>query len=102
MKTIIFLHGFFASGSCVPASVLKEAFHNRVRVLTPDLPIHPKDALEFIKKLCRDENPDKTDEELAELLPKYVNKKEDGNIGYDKEKIVDFEKNTYIKSKEAL
>lgn len=58
MKTIIFLHGFFASGSCVPASALKEAFHNRVRVLTPDLPIHPKDALEFIKKLCRDENPD--------------------------------------------
>ena len=58
MKTIIFLHGFFASGSCVPALALKEAFANKVRVLTPDLPIHPREALFFIKQLCKDENPD--------------------------------------------
>ena len=47
MKTILFLHGFFASGSCVPALALKEAFANKVRVLTPDLPIHPREALFF-------------------------------------------------------
>lgn len=29
MKTIIFLHGFFASGSCVPATALKEAFEGK-------------------------------------------------------------------------
>ena len=58
MKTIIFLHGFFASGSCVPALALKEAFANKVHVLTPDLPIHPREALFFIKQLCKDENPD--------------------------------------------
>lgn len=58
MKTILFLHGFFASGSCVPAKALKEAFEGRVRVLTPDLPIHPKEALEFIHELCDKENPD--------------------------------------------
>ena len=58
MKTIIFLHGFFASGSCVPALALKEAFANRVCVLTPDLPIHPREALSLIKQLCKDENPD--------------------------------------------
>lgn len=45
MKTILFLHGFFASGSCVPAQALREAFEPmdqpelscKVRLLTPDL-----------------------------------------------------------------
>lgn len=58
MKTILFLHGFFASGQCVPANALREAFGETVRVLTPDLPMHPKDALEFIHKICDKENPD--------------------------------------------
>jgi len=58
MKTILFLHGFFASGSCVPANALKDAFGEKVRVLTPDLPIHPKESLEFIHKICDKENPD--------------------------------------------
>lgn len=58
MKTILFLHGFFASGSCVPANALREAFGDDVRVLTPDLPMHPKEALEFIHKICDKENPD--------------------------------------------
>ena len=69
MKTIIFLHGFFASGNCVPAKALREAFepidqleeleqNRKVRVLTPDLPIHPKEALKVIRELCDKENPD--------------------------------------------
>ena len=58
MKTILFLHGFFASGSCIPAIALHEAFEGRVRVITPDLPIHPKEALTFIHQLC---NKEKTD-----------------------------------------
>lgn len=58
MKTILFLHGFFASGSCVPANALKKVFENRVRVLTPDLPIHPQEAIEFIHKICDKESPD--------------------------------------------
>ena len=58
MKTILFLHGFFASGSCIPANALHEAFKGRVRVITPDLPIHPKEALMFIHKLCDKEKPD--------------------------------------------
>lgn len=58
MKTIIFLHGFFASGSCVPANALKEAFADKVRVFTPDLPKNPKEALEFIHNICDKENPD--------------------------------------------
>lgn len=51
-KTIIFLHGFFASGSCVPATALKEAFEGKYNVLTPDLPLHPHDALAYVQKLC--------------------------------------------------
>lgn len=58
MKTIIFLHGFFASGSCIPAKALKEAFVGRVCVLTPDLPLHPKEALKVIRELCDKEQPD--------------------------------------------
>lgn len=52
MKTIIFLHGFFASGSCVPAIALKEAFEGEYNVLNPDLPLHPHDALAYVLKLC--------------------------------------------------
>lgn len=57
MKTILFLHGFFASGSCIPAIALHESFERRVRVITPDLPIHPKEALTFIHQLCDKEKP---------------------------------------------
>ena len=66
MKTIIFLHGFFASGSCIPAKALKESFESvdwhkpncEVRVLTPDLPVHPNEALKIIRELCDKEKPD--------------------------------------------
>ena len=58
MKKILFLHGFYASGSCIPAIALHEAFEGRIRVITPDLPIHPKEALMFIHQLCNEEKPD--------------------------------------------
>ncbi len=51
MKKILFLHGFYASGQCVPAIALREAFAGRADVLTPDLPMHPQDALCFIREL---------------------------------------------------
>lgn len=58
MKTILFLHGFFASGSCTPAIALRQALGEKVRLLTPDLPMHPREALEFIHQLCDKEAPD--------------------------------------------
>ena len=58
MKKILFLHGFFASGQCVPAVALREAFEGRAEVLTPDLPIHPNMALELIRTICDREHPD--------------------------------------------
>lgn len=57
MKKILFLHGFFASGQCVPAVALHESFKDRAEVLTPDLPMHPKEAIEFIRELIDREKP---------------------------------------------
>ena len=57
-KKILFLHGFYASGSCVPALALKEAFEKRATVLTPDLPLHPADAVRLIRDICDQEKPD--------------------------------------------
>ena len=37
MKKILFLHGFFATGSCPMAKALQEAFVGKAVVLTPDL-----------------------------------------------------------------
>ena len=58
MKKILFLHGFYASGQCVPAVALREAFAGKAEVLTPDLPMHPQNALEFISDLIDSEKPD--------------------------------------------
>lgn len=55
---ILFLHGFFASGQCVPAVALKEALKGKAEVLTPDLPMHPKEAIYFIRDLIDREKPD--------------------------------------------
>ena len=58
MKKILFLHGFFASGQCVPALALRAAFEGRAEVITPDLPTHPRMALEQIREICDKEKPD--------------------------------------------
>ena len=58
MKKILFLHGFYASGQCVPAMALRNAFEGNAEVLTPDLPIHPKEAVGYIRGLIDKEKPD--------------------------------------------
>lgn len=57
-KKILFLHGFFASGQCVPALSLREALKGKAEVITPDLPIHPDEAMAMIKDICDSEKPD--------------------------------------------
>ena len=57
-KKILFLHGFFANGQCVLAQTLRESFEGRAEVFTPDLPIHPKEAMCFIRELIDREKPD--------------------------------------------
>lgn len=58
MKKVLFLHGFFASGQCVPALALKNALSDKAYVLTPDLPIHPFEALKKIRRIIQSEKPD--------------------------------------------
>ena len=58
MKKILFLLGFYSSGQCVPAMALREAFVGRAEVITPDLPMHPKEAVLFIRELIDREQPD--------------------------------------------
>ena len=58
MKKILFLHGFFASGSCAMAHALREAFEGSAVVLTPDLPLRPKEALDEIRTIIDRERPD--------------------------------------------
>ena len=58
MKKILFLHGFFASGSCPMAMALQEAFDGQTIVITPDLPLHPQEALRYIRTLIDKEKPD--------------------------------------------
>ena len=58
MKKIIFLHGFFASGQCVPALALCEAFEGQAELLAPDLPIHPHEAVTLIREMIECERPD--------------------------------------------
>ncbi len=57
-RKILFLHGFFASGACVPALALKEYFNGKAEVLTPDLPLHPREALDFIQQMYEQKQPD--------------------------------------------
>lgn len=58
MKKILFLHGFFASGSCVPALTIRNAFAGRAEVLAPDLSVNPFEALDCIRRIIDAENPD--------------------------------------------
>lgn len=58
MKKAIFLHGFYASGSCPMAMALKDALEGEVEVLTPDLPLHPLEALAYVRELCIQKHPD--------------------------------------------
>ncbi len=54
---ILFLHGFYASGQCVPAEALREALEGETEVLTPDLPLHPQEALNMVRSLCEQQQP---------------------------------------------
>lgn len=57
MKKILFLHGFFASGSCQMALALKEALASEAQVLTPDLDLHPRKAMQMIRNIIEKEKP---------------------------------------------
>ena len=57
MPLVLFLHGFFAAGACAPAQALTEGLKGRARVISPDLPLHPGEALDLIHRLCLQHHP---------------------------------------------
>lgn len=57
-KKVLFLHGFFASGQCPQAEALRKALSKKADVLSPDLPLHPAEAMELIRTICDKEKPD--------------------------------------------
>lgn len=58
MKKILFLHGFFSSGSCPQAEALREALEGEAEVISPDLPYYPRTAVPLIKDICEKQHPD--------------------------------------------
>lgn len=60
MKTkskILFFQGFFASGHCALADTLRETLQPLADVVAPDLPLHPKIALQQMHAYCEKERP---------------------------------------------
>lgn len=57
MKKILFLHGFTSSGSCEMALALREALKGNAKVIAPDLPLYPEEAIALIEKECRIHHP---------------------------------------------
>lgn len=49
-KNIVYFHGLSSSGNSRTGRKLKELFPNEI-VITPDIPVNPKNALPFLKNL---------------------------------------------------
>ena len=56
-KTIVYCHGFASSGQSGTVKRMREVMP-QARVIAPDLPIHPKEAMDLLVQLCRQEQPD--------------------------------------------
>ena len=54
---ILFLHGFFASAQCELALTLRNALADTAHVIAPDLPLHPKEAMAFIRDIIDSQHP---------------------------------------------
>lgn len=56
-KTLLYLHGFASSGASGSAKTLRVLLPS-ARVLAPDLPVEPEEALAFLQDLCARAHPD--------------------------------------------
>lgn len=54
---ILYVHGFLSSGASGTAKLLRQALPSDT-ILSPDLPIHPAEALDFLHDLVAQEHPD--------------------------------------------
>ena len=56
-KTLLYAHGFASSGQSGTVSRLRTVFP-QARIIAPDLPVHPQEAIALLRQLCEKEHPD--------------------------------------------
>ncbi len=56
-KTLLYVHGFGSSGQSGTVTRLRTVFPN-ARVIAPDLPVHPGEAMALLRQTCQAEQPD--------------------------------------------
>ena len=55
-KTVLYCHGFASSGQSGTVARLREVMPQS-KVIAPDLPIHPQEAISMLKNICQQEQP---------------------------------------------
>ena len=55
-KTVFYVHGFASSGQSGTVARLREVMP-QARVIAPDIPIHPQEAISMLRALCQEEQP---------------------------------------------
>ncbi len=56
-KTVLYCHGFASSGQSGTVKRIREVLPN-ARVVAPDIPIHPAEAISLLRDVCAQEHPD--------------------------------------------
>ena len=56
-KTVLYCHGFASSGQSGTVTRLREVMP-QAKVIAPDLPIHPTEAIALLRNICQQEQPD--------------------------------------------
>ena len=59
MTKILYIHGFSSAGSTGTATLMRNMLYEKdVRVVSPDVPVSPLEALQFLKDYAAQEQPD--------------------------------------------
>ena len=56
-KTVLYVHGFASSGQSGTVARLRQVLPH-ARVIAPDLPVHPAEAIALLHDVCQQEQPD--------------------------------------------
>ncbi len=56
-KTVLYVHGFASSGQSGTVARLRQVLPH-ARVIAPDLPVHPAEAIALLHDMCQQEQPD--------------------------------------------
>ena len=55
-KTVLYVHGFGSSGQSGTVQRLRTVLP-QARIVAPDLPLHPEEAMELLRKTCQEQQP---------------------------------------------